>query len=107
MPRPRAVSCWSRKGDELLLNTGPQRSMAIAVTTTPRVGFGHPADFSRVGRIETNPSVFRRNLDAMPDGQHVIGVMAASQSDAGAALPSQIIVVLNWFDQLKARVPTK
>jgi hypothetical protein len=77
------------------------------VTTTPTVGFGRPAEFSRVGRTEPNPAINRRGADAMPDGQHVIGVTSASGSDSAAAQASQITVVLNWFEELKARVPTK
>jgi len=96
---------WLPKTNELVLNVGPQRSVAIAVTTTPRVGLGRPTDFSRVGRSEGSPSTSRRNVDAMPDGEHIIGVVAASAGE-GAFAP-QITVVLNWFDEVRQRVPVK
>jgi hypothetical protein len=57
--------------------------------------------------MEGNLVSVRRNADAMPDGEHVIGVTTASQSDAGAALASQITVVLNWFDEVRQRAPVK
>ena len=98
---------WSRKGDELMLNTSPISSRVIAVTTTPRVEFGRPEEFARVGRLEPNPSTDRRNVDAMPDGQHVIGVTSLSLGDAGASLATQVNVVLNWFDEVRQRVPVK
>jgi hypothetical protein len=107
VPQAGGHPYWSPKGDELILNVNPVRSVSVAVTTTPTVGFGRPADFSRTGRIEPNPAINRRGADAMPDGQHVIGVMSAGVSDAGSAPVSHIIVVLNWFEELKARVPTK
>ena len=44
------------------------------------------------------------NYDIAPDGQHFVVVEEQRQNDpAGARLQ----VVLNWFEELKARVPTK
>jgi len=104
VPQAGAHPYWSRKGDELILNSGITHSYAVPVTTTPRVVFGRPQDFSRVGRYEP-PVTLRRNADAMPDGQHVIGVMSSRQSDAAES--AQITVVLNWFTELQQRVPTR
>jgi hypothetical protein len=36
----------------------------------------------------------------MPDGEHVIGILTG-----GEPLSSQINVVLNWFDEVRQRVP--
>jgi hypothetical protein len=107
VPQTGGHPYWSRKGDELILNSGPTKSVAIAVTTTPRVEFGRPQEFPRVGRLEPSPSTDRRSADAMPDGQHVIGVTSATQSDSGAAQASQITVVLNWLEEVRQRVPAK
>jgi Tol biopolymer transport system component len=104
VPQGGGAPYWLPKTNELVLNIGPQRSVAIAVTTTPSVAFGRPIDWSRVGRIEGAPTSTRRNVDAMPDGEHVIGVVPAS-GDEGSA--SQITVILNWFDELRQRVPVK
>jgi Tol biopolymer transport system component len=106
VPQTGVQPYWSWKGDELILNSSATQSFAIPVTNTPRVVFGRPQDFARVGRLE--PSVDgRRNADAMPDGQHVIGVTLASPSESGAALASQITVVLNWFEEVRQRAPTR
>ena len=44
------------------------------------------------------------NYDIAPDGQHFVVVEEQRQNDpAGARLQ----VILNWFEELKARVPTK
>jgi WD40-like Beta Propeller Repeat len=99
---------WLAKTHELILNTSPTTSASVGVTTAPRVAFGNPAPFSRAGRTEPNPAMSRRAADAMPDGDHVIGVANASaiaQSLQGAA--SQMVVVLNWFDEVRQRVPVK
>jgi serine/threonine-protein kinase len=95
---------WSPAGDEIILNTSPRTNAAIAVTTKPSVAFGRPVDFSRIGRTEGNPAIERRNVDMLPDGQHVVGVML--DTDVGTRAP-QITVVLNWFDDVRQRVPTR
>ena len=41
----------------------------------------------------------------MPDGR-IVGIGAIGQSKSGSG-PAQIHVVLNWFEELKARVPAK
>jgi hypothetical protein len=42
----------------------------------------------------------------MPDGEHVIGVLSVTNA-SDSANASQVIVVLNWSEELKQRVPTK
>ncbi len=50
---------------------------------------------------------FERPYDISRDGQHFVGLIDAAQAQAGAPAAEQIQVVLNWFEELKARVPTK
>jgi hypothetical protein len=40
--------------------------------------------------------------DVSPDGQHFLMLKPGEQESA----PTQINVVLNWFEELKRRVPT-
>jgi len=49
---------------------------------------------------------FERMNDITRDGKF-LGVVAAGQNASSAASAPQIQVVLNWFEELKARVPTK
>lgn len=93
---------WSSKGDEIILNVGPGTSVRVPFTAGPRVTFGRPVDFSRVGRTEGNPSMTRRAADSMPDGEHIIGVYTGGTADGANQL--QIHVVLNWFDEIRQRV---
>jgi serine/threonine-protein kinase len=97
---------WSPTGDEIIMNTGPFSSTAILVTTKPSVSFGRPEPFSRVGRNDPPPTTDRRNTDMLPDGQHVIGVVAQGSLLVGGQTP-QIVVVQNWFTELQQRVPTR
>ena len=58
--------------------------------------------------VERGPGA-ERNNDITRDGKQFIGVVAAGQSAtaSGTAAAPQIQVVLNWFEELRQRVPTK
>jgi hypothetical protein len=45
-----------------------------------------------------------RPYDLLPDGQFVV-VMPQSQAQSGKGPPDQINITLNWFEELKQRVP--
>jgi serine/threonine-protein kinase len=101
VPQNGAQPYWSRRGDLLHLNVAANRSVVVPVVTTPHVEFGQTVEFSRFRRTEPNPATGRRNADAMPDGR-IIGVLVGSDGSF-----NQITVVLNWFEELKQRVPLK
>ena len=47
------------------------------------------------------------NFDVTADGQRfLVTVPAGGGDDADTALGSRIIVIPNWFEELKERVPT-
>ena len=46
--------------------------------------------------------VERRNYDIAPDGRFLM-IKEAAATDGATA--QQLVVVLNWFEELKARVP--
>ena len=92
---------WSPRGDELFVNAGPGQSVVIPVTTTETTAtFGQPKDFPRGLRRE-GPRPTRREVDSMPDGEHVIGVIVGG----GESLLPQINIVINWFDDVRQRAP--
>ena len=47
-----------------------------------------------------------RSFDITPQGR-IVAVRTAAESQAGSPGPAQIQIVLNWFEELAARVPTK
>jgi serine/threonine-protein kinase len=94
---------WSPKGDEILVNSAPQQSTIVSVTTSPAFSFGQPTDFPRATRLEPNPAATPRNVDFMPDGERLVGVLVPGA--AGGANSNEIVVVMNWFDELRQRVP--
>ncbi len=46
-----------------------------------------------------------RDYDMSPDGERLLMVFPADQPDPGEPARLQINVVLNWFEELKERVP--
>jgi serine/threonine-protein kinase len=97
---------WTPDGKELFYTPIIGQLAAVSVTTRPAFTFGDPVTMPRVF-LERGPG-FERNNDITRDGKQFLGVVAPGQSTASsAAAAPQIQVVLNWFEELKARVPTK
>jgi serine/threonine-protein kinase len=96
---------WSRDGKQLFYIPGPGRFVVVNVTTQPSFSVSAPVPAPRafnIGNAQTSP----RNHDVGPDGR-VLGIAIAGQGASGTAAAQQINVVLNWFEELKQRVPTK
>jgi serine/threonine-protein kinase len=95
---------WSRDGKDLrYVVPGATRYAVATVNTQPAFTFTNPVPAPRVFQDSVNDTI--RTFDVTPDGRF-LGVIAAGQTQAGTAV-AQIQVVLNWFEELKARVPTK
>ncbi len=95
---------WSPDGKELYYAPGSGLQFGVvSVTTQPSVTFGNlvpvPRPFLMFG-----PGA-AREYDITPDGKRFVGVVAAGQTQSGAPATPQIQVVLNWFEELKQRVP--
>jgi Tol biopolymer transport system component len=90
---------WAPDGHGLFYNPGPGQFESVDVTTEPSFIFGKavavPRPFAGAGLDS------RRPYDITGAGKFVSPV-AAGQSRRAAA---QIEVVLNWFEDLKARFP--
>jgi hypothetical protein len=94
---------WSNDGTELFVGRGPQIH-ALHVNSQPTLTFGPPTLLVR--DIPLGGS--QRNYDVVGDGKQFIGVaVAAGCTPSTAAAIRQIDVVLNWFEELKARTPTR
>jgi len=95
---------WSRDGHDLIfrqLTTG--EIMVTHVSTQSGFSFTNPEILSS-GFAERASNASVRNHDMLPDGRF-IGIVSAGA--AGAATPDRINVVLNWFEELKQKVPAK
>ena len=94
---------WSRNSNELLFIPAPAQWRAVRWSGPP-FSFTPPVVVPRPFGI-SGPST-PRTFDFLPDGR-IIGVGSAVPSVNGAPSQSEIRVVLNWFEELKARVPVK
>jgi len=91
---------WNPKGRELFYRSG-NKMMAVDITTQPTFSAGKPKMLFE-GPYAPTPRSFP-DYDVSPDGQRFLMLKAADQAQESA----QINVVLNWFEDLKRRVPTK
>jgi len=89
---------WNPKGRELFYRSG-DKMMAVDITTQPSFSAGKPRMLFE-GRYVPTPASFA-NYDVSPDGEHFL-MLKVSEGQQAA---TQINVVLNWFEELKHRVP--
>jgi serine/threonine-protein kinase len=95
---------WSPDGRELIYDVTAGRSEIVSVSTTPSFSFGRATLLNR-GLMWFAGAVSMRPVDMAPDGR-ILGSIDADQGPGPSGLP-QIRVVLNWFEELKQRVPTR
>jgi Tol biopolymer transport system component len=91
---------WNPSGRELFYRSG-DKMMALDIATQPSFAAGKPrvlfeGQYART--LFTIPS-----YDVSPDGQRFLMLKPTEQEQSA---PTQINVVLNWFEELKQKVPT-
>jgi Tol biopolymer transport system component/predicted Ser/Thr protein kinase len=91
---------WNPNGRELFYRSG-DKMMAVDIATQSSFAPGKPKVLF-AGQYVPTPVTFP-NYDVSPDGQRFLML---KPSDAAEAAPTQINVVLNWFEELKRKVPT-
>jgi Tol biopolymer transport system component len=91
---------WNPNGREMFYRSGG-KMMAVDIATQPSFLVGKPRLLFE-GPYLPSP-LAPPNYDVSPDGQRFLMVKPAEQEQAP---PTQINVVLNWFEELKRRVPT-
>jgi hypothetical protein len=99
---------WAPDGKELFYvgGAGGGQFVVVSVTTRPTFTFGNPV--SVPSPFASGRGGLERTYDITHDGKRFLGVVAAGQNAlAGAPAAPQIQVVINWFEDLKARVPAK
>jgi serine/threonine-protein kinase len=91
---------WNRNGRELFYRSG-DKMMAVEIATQPSFSAGKPRMLFE-GQYEPTPAT-TPNYDVSADGQRFLMLRP---SESTVAAPTQINVVLNWFEELKQKVPT-
>ena len=97
---------WGPDGDALFFRTLDGSMMRVEISTEPEFRPGNPESVIEPGSYYV--SRFDRTYDISPDGQRFLMFKegAASSADDPFAGLTRLIVVQNWFEELKARVPT-
>jgi serine/threonine-protein kinase len=98
---------WAPGGLELLFTP----SASVGYLSTVKIDSDHGVAFGVPGRRPSLVTADRLSLetrahDILPDGR-LVGLVAAPSLESGTGVAPQIRVVLSWFEELKARVPTK
>jgi hypothetical protein len=84
---------WSRKGRELFYRQG-DRMMVVDVETKPTFRPGRP-------RILFEGQFLDSDYDVTPEGTRFLMI----KPDPAESGPAQVKVVLNWFEEVRRRVP--
>jgi serine/threonine-protein kinase len=92
---------WNPNGRELFYRSR-DRMMAVEITTQPRFSAGKPKVLFAGQYQPSSSPVPNANYDISPDGQRFLMLKPGGQDQAA----TQINVVLNWFEELKQKVPT-
>ena len=90
---------WNRNGRELFYRSG-NKMMAVEIATQPGFAVGKPQMLFEGQYLPTEATF--PNYDVSPDGQRFLMLKRVEQE----AAPTQIVVVQNWFEELKQKVPT-
>jgi Tol biopolymer transport system component len=92
---------WSADGKEIFYVPTLGALESVKVSAQPTFGFGVPQPVART--FQEGSPVMERVYDMMPDGRFLsTGVPGTG---AAGAPTQEFQVVLNWFQELKARVP--
>ena len=92
---------WSADSSALIYVPGASLLERVPVTTRPAFSFGKPETVARA--YEAGPPGTRRMFDMTADGR-LLGLINSAQ--IGSAGPrGEIRVVINWFEDLRSRLP--
>jgi len=94
---------WSRNGKEIVYLPAQANAVVASVNTEPSFSVGKTTVELPAKGLERGPASIR-TYDVMPDGRLLAIVNAELRSPGVPDIP-QIRVVLNWFEELKQKLP--
>jgi Tol biopolymer transport system component len=89
---------WANGGRRLFYYNDPNRVMSVDISVTGRLTASAPAEAYDLKKLRVNPNEW----DVMPDGR-----LFAIQKGEGEGDLTDFNVVLNWTDELRARMGTR
>jgi eukaryotic-like serine/threonine-protein kinase len=103
---------WSRDGRELFYHSG-DAAIAVAVKMEPAFSLETPKILFRASYVFVSSSnqflssPFFYPWDISPDGKRFLMIKPPGVAASAEEGPRKINIVLNWFEELKQRVPVK
>ena len=94
---------WSADGKELCYDPNVTGFACVRITTEP-FAFGNAISLPK--KLQGAPPGERTDYDVTRDGQF-LGLITAGHKEFVRGSDNQINVVLNWFEELRARVPRR
>jgi hypothetical protein len=98
---------WSPDGRKLFYATdeiaGTSKIVSLDIQKQPAFSFGKPTPLPVEGIVSNQE---RGGFAVMPDGKHFVVLLPASQ-EPGKASFEQFNITINWFEDLKHRVPVR
>jgi serine/threonine-protein kinase len=97
---------WSHDGKHLFFAVDKGidwELLSVPVQTQPTFAFGQPTPLG----VEVPLAAGPRSYDVSPDGSQIAIVVPKHEKKPDASSSDSVNVVVNWFDELKARVPLK
>jgi serine/threonine-protein kinase len=92
---------WSRDGSELFYRFGAGAVLTVRVDTND--GF-RPGSPEQLIQLPYSNSGVGRNYDVSPDGQRFLMITQAGNAERSEG--NEVVLVQNWFEELKRLVPT-
>ena len=93
---------WARDGSELFYLDSGGRLMTVPVHRDPSLDTGNPEVVLEKSYVATGPP--GRTYDVSPNGERFLMIKEAGAGDE--APQAELILVLNWLEELKRLVPT-
>ncbi len=91
---------WARNGKELFYLDGTNALISVPIQTAPTFSAGTPTKLFDVRYTTLGPG---RNYDVSLDGQRFLMIKSTTSTDQAPSM----VLVLNWPEELKARLPPK
>ena len=97
---------WANNGDLFYRSLTGDRMFVVSVTTDPALRVGKPVQLFEGSYYVSPTGSPRPQYDVTRDGQRFLLLASASGTSASLARP-RIVVVQDWFDELRRLVPTR
>ena len=97
---------WARSGRELVYVSPAAALMAVGVERAQSWAATTPATVVKEGYFTNPAGLSARMYDIAPDGERFLMIKNPPGADQTAA-SANLVVVQNWFEELKRLVPVK